>query len=253
MINERAAIIVMTKAPRAGAVKTRLAPLLTAEKAAALARCFACDTITSALRVNQNRSNAQTIVAYAPADGRAEIEAILKRSPAAPLMKRLKWIAQRGADLGARLANVCTDAFAGGRNPIVIIGTDSPTLPHAYLETAITRLSHNECDLALGATEDGGYYLIGLREPQPGIFQAVAWSTPRVYRQTLRQAAQLSLRICELPRWYDIDEPRDLQRLHDELNAIEFDATEFDATESAHSRAPTTYAWLQNNFRNLTS
>lgn len=217
----RPAVIVMVKAPRAGTVKTRLAPLLNDELAASLAACFAQDTISKAQRVA-----AHVIVAYAPADGRHDLETLLPDG--------LLWVAQCGQDLGARLATVTAEAAAANFAPLVVIGTDSPTLPAAFIAEALRALAANECDVALGPTDDGGYYLVGLRRFIPGLFQNISWSTPLAYEQTARNAAQLGLRTLQLPIWYDIDTPPDLLRLRDELYA----------DEEAQTRAPATQRWF---------
>lgn len=215
--------VVMVKAPRAGAVKTRLAPPLTREEAASLAACFARDTVDSVRRVA-----GETIVAYAPDDGRAALEAIFKDDG-------LLWFAQRGEDLGARIESAASNAFARGRGPVVVVGTDSPTLPPSFVERAVASLSAGETDVALGPTEDGGYYLVGLREPSEGLFRNVEWSTPRAYAQTAENVARAGLRLLELPRWYDVDTPADLLRLRDEMLS----------DSEARLRAPATREWLQ--------
>lgn len=234
---QRPAIIVMVKAPRALEVKTRLVPPLTPDAAATLAACFACDVVTQARRIATRIQGARVIVAYAPDDGQATLEPLLAdHSPETPNTP-LAWHSQRGANLGERLANVCRDAFAAGCAPVVIIGTDSPTLAPAHVESALRRLVRGDCDLCLGGTDDGGYYLVGLRVSAPAIFQNIEWSTARVYGQTLHRAARLALRACELPRWYDVDVPQDLLRLRGE----------FRDSEAARALAPATYAWLLEN------
>ena len=234
---QRPAIIVLMKAPRAGAVKTRLVPALTPDDAAALAACFACDVVTQMRGIARRIQGARVIVAYAPDDGQAEIETLLANRSPENINTPVAWHAQRGAHLGERLANVCADAFAAGCAPVVITGTDSPTLPAAHIESAVRRLMRGDCDICIGGTSDGGYYLVGLRAHAPAVFQNIEWSTPRVYGQTLHRAARLGLRACELPRWYDIDEPEDLLRLREE----------FRVSEEARALAPTTHAWLLRN------
>lgn len=215
------AIIIMLKAPRAGTVKTRLTTLLTEESAAALARCFAQDTIAKAKSVA-----ARVIVAYAPADGRRELETFLPDN--------LHWIEQRGHHLGARLTAAAAEATAANFAPFVVIGTDSPTLPVAFISEALRALAANECDVALGPADDGGYYLIGLRQFVPDLFQNIAWSTPLTYEQTARNATILNQRILRLPVWYDVDTPLDLLRLRAELNA----------DREAQTCAPATRRWM---------
>ena len=212
----------MVKAPRAGEVKTRLVPPLTGEEAASLAASLARDTVESARRVAR-----ETVVAYAPDDGRAALEAVLKS-------EGLLWHAQRGEDLGARIESAASYAFELKGGPVVVVGTDSPTMPPSFVSQAVASLSAGESDVALGPTEDGGYYLVGLREPFEGLFRNVEWSTPRAYRQTASNASRLGLRVLELPRWYDVDTSADLLRLRDELLS----------DEEARARAPHTSKWL---------
>jgi rSAM/selenodomain-associated transferase 1 len=221
------AVIVMTKAPRAGESKTRLAPVLSAGGAATLAACFFRDACACARAVA-----GEMVVAYAPGDGRAALEELLRDGAAG---RGVHWVAQRGRDLGERLAAAVEDVFEQGLGPVVVIGTDSPTLPPAYVARALDALAGGAADAALGPARDGGYYLVGLARPAPSLFYGVEWSTPRAYRQTVEGAARLGLRLLELPLWYDVDTPADLRRLRAELSA----------DEQARRRAPATYEWLK--------
>ena len=225
----RPAVIVMAKAPRAGEAKTRLVPPLKPSEAAGLAACFFADTVSLALGIA-----GQVVVAYAPADGRAALADALREHAHAPDAGRMLWLEQRGDDLGERLAGVVEHAAALDLSPLLIVGADSPTLPPSFLATALEALSHARADVALGPTDDGGYYAVALRAPAPGLFDAVEWSTPRAYAQTARNAERLGLRLLELPRWYDVDTPADLSRLCAELSA----------DEDARRRAHATYRWM---------
>lgn len=215
--------VVMVKAPRAGAVKTRLVPPLTGAEAASLASSFARDTVESVRRIAR-----EVVIAYAPDDGRDALEAVLGE-------EGLLWFAQRGEDLGARIESAAAFAFERTSGPVVVVGTDSPTMPPTFVERAFASLSACESDVALGPTEDGGYYLVGLRKLSEGLFRNVEWSTPRVYRQTASNASRLGLRVLELPRWYDVDTSADLLRLRDELLS----------DEAARARAPHTREWIR--------
>ena len=144
------------------------------------------------------------------------------------------YIAQRGADLGARLDAVMRDAEAEGLGPLIVIGTDSPTLPSEYLKRALDALTAGEAGLVLGPTDDGGYYLVGTRRRVPGLFDGVAWSTPAAFAQTLANRERLGLRAQILPPWYDVDTYDDLIRLSEEFTSAP--AREF--------LAPATRAWL---------
>jgi rSAM/selenodomain-associated transferase 1 len=219
----RPAIIVMAKAPRAGEAKTRLVPPLTRAEAAALAACFVRDACATA-----RLAASDVLVAYAPSDGRASLEPILADAPAL-------WLEQRGADLGARLASAAAEAFAQGFGPVVLVGSDSPTLPPDFLRAALDALASGAADVTLGPTDDGGYYAVGLGRPAPRLFRSVGWSSPRALADTAANAARLGLRLAQLPRWYDVDTPADLRRLREELAA----------DEHARARAPSTSRWLQ--------
>jgi hypothetical protein len=229
----RPAVIVMAKAPRAGEAKTRLAPPLTAVEAARLAASLFADTVSLALL-----SGAAVVVAYAPADGRAALEEALRGSPPERRTGDILWLEQRGGSLGERLDGVVRRASAGGFGPLLLVGADSPTLPPAFLAAALRGLAGGRADVALGPAEDGGYYAVGVREPAPGLFDSVEWSTPRAYAQTAHNAARLGLRLLELPPWYDVDTPDDLARLRAELSD----------DEAARLRAPRTYEWLRARF-----
>lgn len=220
----------MAKAPRAGEAKTRLSPPLTAAGAARLAACLFADTVSLALRLS-----AAVFVAYAPADGRAALEEALRAASPERVTGEVLWLEQRGGDLGERLAWVVERAAAEGFGPLLLVGADSPTLPPGFLAAALEGLAGGLADVALGGTEDGGYYAVGVREPARGLFDSVEWSTPRAYAQTAANAARLGLRLSELPPWYDVDTPADLARLRAEL----------DGDEGARRRAPSTREWLR--------
>ncbi|HEX8397059.1 MAG TPA: TIGR04282 family arsenosugar biosynthesis glycosyltransferase [Pyrinomonadaceae bacterium] len=214
------AMIVMCKAPAAGTVKTRLAPFLSAEQSADLAGCFAVDTVKKARSISEN-----TIVAFA-----GEKEMLVTILPG-----NLIWVRQTGADLGERMHNALRFAFEQNFSPLVVVGTDSPTLPTEFIENAIEILSGNQADAVLGKTEDGGYYLIGLNKLDGRILKNVRWSSPETFSQTAQNIKNLNLRLATLPVWYDIDTPEDLRRLK----------TEIENNARAEEIAPETAFWLE--------
>jgi glycosyltransferase A (GT-A) superfamily protein (DUF2064 family) len=114
--------------------------------------------------------------------------------------------------------------------------SDSPTLPAAYLSAAFTHLREG-ADVVLGPCDDGGYYLIGLRQPQSRLLREVPMSTPTVLRDTLAIAEELGLRVALLPTWYDVDTVAELRRLRQELDGMQ--------TDSLSSPAHHTRAFLQ--------
>lgn len=196
------AVAIMAKTPTAGEVKTRLCPPLSPAGAAELYRCFLLDKIEQVRALK----TASPAIAYTPADRRAFFEEV---APGFIL------VAQRGADLGARLANSLVELLERGHRAALAIDSDTPTLPLGFLEQALDLV--RTTDVVLGPTEDGGYYLIGLRTAHRELFETMAWSTSQVLPETIRRAQAKGLRVALLPPWYDIDTPADLVRLRDAL------------------------------------
>ena len=208
-INKRAvcAIAIMAKAPLPGEVKTRLCPPLSYEEAAQLYRCFLLDKIK---QLNSLKATAPA-VAYTPHDTEPLFEAMVPSS--------FTLIPQKGPDLGARLSNTLNQLLESGYRRVMAIDSDTPTLPSAYLEKAVSLLSEPEIDVVLGPSEDGGYYLIGLRRLQPELFEKMHWSTAQVLSETIRRAQAKGLKVVCLPTWYDVDTPEDLKRLRESLHS----------------------------------
>ncbi len=200
------AVAIMAKAPRAGEVKTRLCPPLSSDEAAELYHCFLQDKVAQVQAVK----GAQPVLSYTPQGEVAFFEGL------APDFLLLP---QEGPDLGARLAHTFGELFARGHRIVCAIDSDSPTLPSSYLTRAVTLLGQPEVDLLLGPSEDGGYYLIGLKHLHRELFEGISWSSDRVLHQTRERAAALCLRVVSLPPWYDVDTPEDLARLERDLTA----------------------------------
>jgi rSAM/selenodomain-associated transferase 1 len=197
---EPVAIAIMAKAPQAGAVKTRLCPPLSSADAAALYRCFLLDKIEQV----RSLTAASPVIAYFPPEGRGFFEEVAPNFVLVP---------QRGADLGERLANSLGELLDRGHRGALAIDSDTPTLPLEFLQRALDLVTTPTIDVVLGPTEDGGYYLIGLRTAYRELFEAMTWSTPQVLAETLRRAEAHGLRVARLPAWYDIDTAEDLARL----------------------------------------
>ena len=189
----------MVKAPRPGQVKTRLSPLVSPEVAAALAACFAHDTVNAARKLSE-----RVLVAYSPRDGREDLEPLLGDG--------LHWTAQRGEDLGERMRHAAEDATALGFGPLLLLGTDSPTFPPAEARAALALLETAE--VVLGPAEDGGFWCLGIQKPVPSLFDGVPWSSPATFLATLGRANTLGLSVSTVGGWYDIDSPSDLDYLH---------------------------------------
>jgi len=198
----------MAKAPVSGQVKTRLVPPLTNDQAAALNACFLRDTASNIAAVGSCHG-AQGVVMYTPVDAGHAFDGLLPED--------FQLVAQRGESLGERLLNASRDLLARSYDSICLINSDSPTLPSAILGAAIAALTPRGDRVVLGAAEDGGYYLIGLKNAHENLFEKIAWSTSDVLAHTLERAKQIHLEIVMLPAWYDVDDAAMLERLCDEL------------------------------------
>lgn len=198
------AIVVAAKAPRAGAVKTRLCPPLSPEAAARLARAFLADTLETASALPK----VADLWLALDGDDPALVRELLPDGA--------RQIRQRGGDLGERLVHLFAEVFAEGYEQVCVVGSDAPHLPAAFLVEAFGRLVGN--DVALGPAEDGGYYLAALRAPAPELFAGdIGWGGPDVLADTLARAARAGRTAALLPPWYDIDTPHDLRRLQQDI------------------------------------
>ena len=198
------ALSIVAKKPAPGAAKTRLSPPLSARQASQLYECFLRDTLDLVRQV----AGVSRLVAYTPAE---EAEYFRALAPDFDL------VPQVGADLGERLDSVLTHCLSVGFHQAVVLGSDCPTLPVAYLSAAFDLLGG--ADVVLGPAEDGGYYLIGVERPQSALLRQVPMSTPRVLEDTLALAQRQGISVALLPRWYDVDTARDLARLRADLVA----------------------------------
>lgn len=150
---------------------------------------------------------------------------------------------QRGADLGDRERGVFEDLFRDGFSPVVMIGSDLPTLPAQRVVEALDRLRASDDRVVLGPANDGGYYLIGLaarpgHAAVPDLFTGIRWSTAWARADTVAAADRCGLRVDLLGDWYDVDDEASITRLRAEL-----------ATEDGARRAPATTRVLEEIFR----
>ena len=201
------ALIVVAKRPAAGHTKTRLSPPLSPDQAALLYECFLRDTLELMRRVTRRVPGVKPVIAYLPRDAESYFAQL------APEFDRM---VQTGDDLGARLDHALQRYLALGYERVAIMNSDGPTLPIDHLAAAFDALS-DHADVVLGPSDDGGYYLIGLKKPAPRLLREVQMSTPRVTADTLALAEAEGLRVKLLPVWYDVDDVESLRRLRDEL------------------------------------
>ena len=206
--SDMCALAVMTKAPRAGQVKTRLVPPLTPDDAAELNKCFLRDTAASISSITADK-DACGIAVYTPVGSESAYADILPDN--------FSLLPQRGEKFGERLYLAVEDLFRCGFESLCLIDSDSPTVPAENFATAVGLLNSNNDRVLLGPSDDGGYYLIGLKKPHHELFELIDWSTERVFDQTMRRAREMGLEIKLLPRGYDVDDAASLHRLCNEL------------------------------------
>jgi uncharacterized protein len=210
-------LVIMAKAPRPGAVKTRLASSLSAAAIPDLYCCLLDDTL-----------------ALGRSLGNVEI-AIMCPDPDAKELTRfagheVSVVAQKGEGLAAGLTSVFAHFAEGNQRRIIAFNSDSPHLPRSVLEDAFETLAAH--DLVIGPTRDGGYYLVGAKALHPALFAPDGMGTSSALERLLSRARALELSVDLAPALYDIDVVDDLTRLADELRL-------------APARAPRTAAWLK--------
>jgi rSAM/selenodomain-associated transferase 1 len=201
-------VIVIAKEPVPGRVKTRLTPAFTPQEAAVLAEAALADSLEA--------------VAAAPVAHRV---LALAGTPGRWLPPGFKVIAQRGGGLDERLAAAFDDAYAGGpRLPMVLIGMDTPQVTPALLAEAALPLVSGTADATYGPAADGGFWLLGLRAPDPSLLLGVPMSRPDTGRAQLGRLAAASLRVSMLPELTDVDTAADAERIAADIPRSRFAA-----------------------------
>ena len=195
-------LIIFAREPRAGITKTRLCPPLTPEQAAQLYAAFLADMLTVARGLTETR----LVLSYTP---ESNPEYFSQRAPDFELHM------QQGENLGERMANAFAFVEVSKHHPVVLIGSDFPHIPIDYLEHAFLALRSGS-DSVFGPTDDGGYYLVGLRNLYPELFE-MPMSHPNVLRDSLGFARRLRLSVALAPATFDIDTSEDLTRLRRDL------------------------------------
>jgi len=210
-------LVIMAKAPRPGAVKTRLTPSLPFQAATEFYRCLLDDTL-----------------ALAQSLGDVEVAIMCPHSDVNELAQsagtEATVVAQKGEGLAAGLASVFAHFAEDHPRRIIAFNSDSPHLPRTVLEDAFEILTAN--DVVVGPTHDGGYYLVGAKISHPTLFSGDGMGTSSALEILLSRAQVLALSIGFAPAFYDIDVADDLTRLAEELRL-------------APARAPRTARWLE--------
>src|SRR5947207_3220420 len=217
MVRGLCALAVMTKAPQAGRVKTRLVPPLTPEEAAELNKCFLRDTAAAISTACSRRpvgdaretARASAIAVYTPFGAESAYNDILPDD--------FSLLPQRGDKFGERLYFAVEDLFKCGFDSVCLIDSDSPTVPAENFAEAVELLSTSDDRIVLGPSDDGGYYLIGVKKPHRHLFEQVDGGTEVALNQTIQRATEIGLAVKLLPIGYDVDDDASLRRLCNDL------------------------------------
>jgi rSAM/selenodomain-associated transferase 1 len=196
---------VFAKHPQPGQVKTRLAVELSSESAARIAEAFLLDAIERLTAIQARR-----VLAYAPLQARPYFEAVAG--------KAFSLAPQADGDLGRRMADFFRGRFGEEAQSVVLVGTDSPTLPLSHIEQAFQELER--ADVVLGPATDGGYYLVGCACRLPPIFDGIAWGGSRVFFESVQRLQDPAWRVAVLPPWYDVDTLDDWRMLQGHVAAL---------------------------------
>jgi rSAM/selenodomain-associated transferase 1 len=201
-------VVVIAKEPVPGRVKTRLTPPFSPRQAAGLARAALADTLAAAAAVPA----ARPVVAL---DGTA--------GPWLPAGVHV--VAQRGGGLDERIAGALADAYRALAVPVVLIGMDTPQVTPALLESALRPLADGTVDAVFGPAADGGFWLLGLRRPDPDLVRGVPMSTAHTGVTQAARLAWAGLRIHWLPLLRDVDTAADAYAVAREAPGTRFAAT----------------------------
>ena len=204
-------VIVFAKNPIPNQVKTRLVPPLSPEQAATLYTAFLTDWCKTLAELR----DVDLVIAYTPEEAHPDLQALIGDNAI--------YIPQTGTGLGARLTSATQWAAEHGWTKILLVGSDSPTLPTSYISEALTLLDSR--NIVIGPSTDGGYYLIGFSAVASTttvlhVFEEIAWSTADVFQQTVTRIRETEVTLGLLPPWYDIDTAEDLAFLHAHISAM---------------------------------
>jgi rSAM/selenodomain-associated transferase 1 len=210
------AVAIMCKTPEAGLSKTRLSPPLSPAECADISACFISDLAGT---IDQLTGDGVVGCAvYTPIGSETRLRALLPRG--------FELTPQVDGDFGERLRRGVVDLLEKGYEGVILVNSDSPTLPLAILSDAVAAVrraaGHADC-VVLSPAYDGGYTLIGLTKPHARLFQDVAWSTGTVYATTLQRAHEIGLAVVNVAGWYDVDDATSLKMLEDEMAGVRLD------------------------------
>jgi uncharacterized protein len=206
------AIGVMAKAPRPGLAKTRLCPPLNPAQAADLSAAFLRD-ITQNIALAARAAPIHGCVAYAPSGAEGWFAGHLTEGTDLVLADGAPPMPPDVQGFGRCLLHAAQAILGAGFGAACLVNSDSPTLLTVLLARAAHAILAPGERVVLGPAEDGGYYLLGMKQPHARLFADIAWSTGEVAAATRARAGALGLEVITLPTWYDVDDADSLARL----------------------------------------
>jgi glycosyltransferase A (GT-A) superfamily protein (DUF2064 family) len=200
---------VMAKTPEPRRSKTRLCPPLLPEHAAALSAGFLRDTIEN-IRIAARSAPITSYAAYAPWGTEQKLRSIVGAETKLLLADGRLPMPEGVEGFGGCLLQAIQGMLVEGHTAACVLSSDSPSLPSRLLSEAAAILLAPGDRAVMGATRDGGYYLLGLKAPHAHMFKNIAWSTSTVADATRARAREMGLELVDLEVWYDIDDPLSL-------------------------------------------
>jgi len=201
------AVAIVCKTPSPGQSKTRLSPPLRPEECAAISACFIKD-ISNSIGQLALGGDVTGYAVYTPRGSEVALRKLLPDS--------FKLTPQVEGGFGVRLLQGTIDLLNAGHEGIILVNSDSPTLPLSILRAAVDAVRCQD-GVVLSPALDGGYTLIGLSKAYERLFADIPWSTSTVYELTLDRARELGLPVTNVPGWYDVDDESSLRMLEDEM------------------------------------
>ena len=202
------ALIIFAKAPVAGTVKTRLKPYLSPSRILSLYKGFVKETVSSCMRVK----GVKRFMGCTPAKEHNFFDTLAGAN-------NITCFNQRGKNLKEKILNAFEDHFKAGFKEIVLVGSDSPTMPAEYIKKAFSELKNN--DLVIGPCFDGGLYLIGSRRDKlRALLRNIPLETGADVTSIVGKMNRINSRFSMLPFWYDVDTIEDLRLYREHLKYL---------------------------------
>jgi len=198
-MSKNSALLIFLKNPELGKVKTRLRPELSDEECVEVYKAMVNDLLKNI----STKKQYDVFFFYTPVNSKGDLQKWLGHG--------FNFVPQSYGDLGMRMSTALNWAFENNYRKAVLIGTDCPTIEQTLILNAFKSLENS--DVVLGPSEDGGYYLVGTKVPQPQIFKNIHWSSEVVFSETIARIKENGLTLSKLEKRSDIDTYSDVLNL----------------------------------------